>query len=154
MPGVAFGRMSKTKTTWRTFDETEPVTAAQGTLRIDKWLWAARFFKTRSLAAAAVSRGKVRVNDEAAKPARALKAGDMVEISRDRDVIEVIVMMASAVRGPASEAAMLYRETQSSIDRRALEREARALQPARTPAPPKRPDKRARRELQRFLRGD
>src|SRR5262245_56397243 len=99
--------MSKTKTTWRTFDaENEPVTAAPGTLRIDKWLWAARFFKTRSLAAAAVSRGKVRVNGEAAKPARALKAGDTLEISRDRDVIEVIVMMVSAVRGPASEAAL------------------------------------------------
>jgi ribosome-associated heat shock protein Hsp15 len=101
-----------------------------------------------------VSRGKVRVNGDAAKPARALKAGDMLEITRDRDVIGVIVMTVSAVRGPASEAAMLYRETQTSIDRRALEHEARALLPARMPAPPKRPDKKARRELQRFLRGE
>jgi ribosome-associated heat shock protein Hsp15 len=125
-----------------------------GTLRIDKWLWAARFFKTRSLASTAVSRGKVRVNGETAKPARALKAGEMLQITRDRDEIEVIVMTLSSVRGPASEAAMLYRETQASIDRRALEREARASLPARTPAPPRRPDKRARRELQRWLRGD
>jgi ribosome-associated heat shock protein Hsp15 len=124
-----------------------------GTLRIDKWLWAARFYKTRSLAAAAVSRGRVRVNGDTAKPARALKAGDTLEITRDRDSIEVVVMLLSAVRGPAGEAAMLYHETQSSIDRRAQEREAHARLPARTPAPPRRPDKKARRELQRFLRG-
>jgi ribosome-associated heat shock protein Hsp15 len=122
-------------------------------LRIDKWLWAARFFKTRSLAAAAVVRGKVRVNGESAKPARALKAGDTLEITRERDCIEVIVMGLSAVRGPATEAAVLYRETAQSSERRAAERESRALMPARTPAPPGRPDKKARRELQRFLRG-
>jgi len=155
VPGVTLGRTSRTKTTWHALDaEKSLVTATPGTLRIDKWLWAARFFKTRSLAATAVTRGKVRVNGDAAKPARVLKAGDMLEISRDRDVVEVIVMTVSAVRGPASEAAMLYRETQSSVDRRTLEHEARALLPARTPAPPKRPDKRARRELQRFLRGN
>jgi ribosome-associated heat shock protein Hsp15 len=153
--GVAFGRRPKIKTTRHALDaEKEPVTAAPGTLRIDKWLWAARFFKTRSLAATAVSRGRVRVNGDAAKPARTLKAGDTLEIRRDRDVIEVIVMMVSAVREPASKAAILYRESQSSIDRRALEHEARALLPARAPAPPKRPDKKARRELQRFRRGD
>jgi ribosome-associated heat shock protein Hsp15 len=122
-------------------------------LRIDKWLWAARFFKTRSLAAAAVARGRVRVNGEAAKPARALKAGDTLEITRDRDSIEIIVMGLSAVRGPAPEAARLYHETAASSERRALEREQRALLPARTPGPPGRPDKKARRELQRFLRG-
>ena len=122
-------------------------------LRIDKWLWAARFFKTRSLAAAAVARGNVRVNGESAKPARALRAGDTLEITRERDCIEVIVMGLSSIRGPATEAAVLYRETAQSSERRAAEREARALMPARTPAPPGRPDKKARRELQRFLRG-
>ena len=122
-------------------------------LRIDKWLWAARFFKTRSLAAAAVARGNVLINGAAAKPARVLKGGDKLEITRERDRIEVIVMGLSGVRGPASEAALLYRETAQSSERRAAEREARALMPARTPAPPGRPDKKARRELQRFLRG-
>ena len=122
-------------------------------LRIDKWLWAARFFKTRTLAAAAVARGNVRVNGESAKPARAVKAGDTLEITRERDRIEIIVMGLSPVRGPAPEAARLYHETAQSSERRAAEREARALLPARTPAPPGRPDKKARRELQRFLRG-
>src|SRR5262245_22041636 len=103
-------------------------------LRIDKWLWAARFFKTSSLAAAAVTRGRVRVNGDAAKPARAVKAGDTLEITRDRDRIEVIVMRLSAVRGPAPEAALLYHETAASSERRALEREAHALLPARAPA--------------------
>ena len=122
-------------------------------LRIDKWLWAARFFKTRSLAAAAVARGNVRVNGESAKPARALRAGDTLEITRERDCIEVIVMGLSSIRGPATEAAVLYRETAQSSERRTAEREARSLMPARAPAPPGRPDKKARRELQRFLRG-
>jgi ribosome-associated heat shock protein Hsp15 len=123
-------------------------------LRVDKWLWAARFYKTRSLATGAAERGKVRVNGGVAKPAHGLRAGDTVEITRERDVMEVIVMGLSARRGPATEAASLYRETHESAERRALARAAESTRPARTPAPAKRPDKKARRELQRFLRGD
>jgi ribosome-associated heat shock protein Hsp15 len=125
-----------------------------GAVRIDKWLWAARFFKTRTLASTAVARGRVQVNGDPAKPARALKAGDILDIARERDRIQVIVMNLSTRRGPAEEAATLYRETQESIERRARDQAARALMPARTPAPPRRPDKKARRELQRLLRGD
>jgi ribosome-associated heat shock protein Hsp15 len=128
--------------------------AAAGAVRIDKWLWAARFYKTRSLAAAAVARGRVQVNGDPAKPARALKAGDVLDIARERDRIQIIVMNLSMRRGPSEEAAGLYRETQESSDRRALDQAARANLPARTPAPPRRPDKKARRELQRLLRGE
>lgn len=93
-------------------------------IRLDKWLWAARFFKTRSLAAEAVSGGKVHVNEQRVKPARAINVGDVLEIRRGLDELVVVVEGLSDRRGPAKVAALLYCETADSI----AEREERTAQ--------------------------
>ena len=87
-------------------------------VRLDKWLWAARFFKTRSLATEAVSGGKVHVNDARVKPARAVQIGDTLDIRRGPYTATVVVKALSERRGPASQAVTLYEETQDSIDKR------------------------------------
>jgi ribosomal 50S subunit-recycling heat shock protein len=88
-------------------------------VRLDKWLWAARFFKTRSLATDAVDRGRVTVNGDRAKPARNVKVGDVLDIDNGSDQWEVDVMGLSDVRGPAPVARNLYEETDVSVARRA-----------------------------------
>ena len=118
-------------------------------VRVDKWLWAARFYKTRSLAGQAVSGGRVHVNGQRVKSARALKTGDELRISKGETEFDVLVLGLAERRGPASVAAGLYRETESSVARREAERETRRVRPA-SPAPRNRPDKKARRELRRF----
>lgn len=121
-------------------------------VRLDKWLWAARFFKTRSLAAEAVGGGKVHVNGMRAKPARAVQIGDMLSIRRGPLELVVIVRGLSARRGPAREATLLYEETPQSVQRRealAAERKAHALD---APRPEHRPSKRDRRRIIRFTR--
>lgn len=123
-------------------------------VRVDRWLWAARFFKTRGLAQAAVAGGKVHVNGQRVKPARPLKAGDRVEITRGDDRMEVVVAALSQRRGPAPEARSLYEETPESALAREARAEARRLRAAtRGPAPVHRPDKRDRRRLIRLVRG-
>lgn len=119
-------------------------------LRIDRWLWVARFFKTRALASAAVKGGKVDCNDVRVKPARMVKAGDRLEISRGMQRLEVIVEALSARRGPASAAAELYSKTDASIARRQTEQEARQLTRASKADYGGRPDKRARRRIRSF----
>src|SRR3990172_445592 len=118
-------------------------------LRIDKWLWAARFFKTRSLAADAVECGKVQVNDVRVKPAKAITVGDTLTIRLGpyQHVVEVLAL--SDRRGPAPEAQKLYRETEESrLQREALATELRA-QPK--PAfPGRRPTKRDRRAIEKL----
>ena len=123
-----------------------------GGVRLDKWLWAARFYKTRSLATAAVTGGEVRVGGERVKPARVLKAGDEVQVRRGDDVMEIVIRGVSDVRGPAPVAQRLYEETDESRRRRAQSAERRAL--AREPALDikGRPTKRDSRALRR-LRG-
>jgi ribosome-associated heat shock protein Hsp15 len=123
-----------------------------GSVRLDKWLWAARFYKTRSLATAAISAGDVRVARERVKPARDVKPGDELQIRRGDDVMDVVVRDLSSVRGPAPIAQRLYEETEESRQRRARAAERRAL--AREPALDikGRPTKRDARELRR-LRG-
>jgi ribosome-associated heat shock protein Hsp15 len=96
-------------------------------VRLDKWLWAARFFKTRSLATEAVDRGRVTVNGDRAKPARNVKIGDVLEIDNGSDQWEVDVMGLSDVRGPAPVARNLYEETDVSVARRAAVAENRRL---------------------------
>lgn len=119
-----------------------------GKLRIDKWLWAARFFKTRSLAADAVEGGKVTMNEARIKPAKAVAAGDMLEIRVGKFRYEVEVLALSGKRGPAPEAQKLYRETEDSrAKREAIAAELRA-QPQ--PAFKGRPTKRDRRRIEQL----
>jgi ribosome-associated heat shock protein Hsp15 len=123
-------------------------------VRLDKWLWAARFFKTRSLATAAVTAGEVRVARERVKPARVVRPGDEVQIRRGDDVIDIVVRELSGVRGPAPVAQRLYEETEESRRRRAEAAERRRL--AREPALDikGRPTKRDARVLRRLRGGD
>jgi len=117
-------------------------------LRLDKWLWAARFYKTRALAADEVDKGRVRVNGQPVKPARELKAGDQVEIRQDQVWRCVEVRALSVIRGPAPLAQGLYAETPDSLAARAQAAEARRLagEPALAIAQG-RPTKRDGREL-------
>ncbi len=124
------------------------MTEESGKLRVDKWLWAARFFKTRSLAADAVESGKVLVGGARVKPAKAIAPGDMLEIRAGKFRFEVEVRALSSRRGGAPEAQKLYRETDDSRARReALAAELRA-QPQ--PAFKGRPTKRNRRQIDQF----
>ena len=124
-----------------------------GRLRIDKWLWAARFFKTRSLATEAVAGGRVHVERERVKPSRPVKAGDRVTVSRGSTLMEVKVLAISERRGSAAQAATLYEETDESRERREREAEQRRLARQLVVAPERRPDKKERRQLARIRRG-
>ena len=114
-------------------------------MRLDVWLWAARFFKTRSLSKQAADGGKVEVNGATGKPSRALHAGDRLRITRAEERFEIDVIALAEQRGPASVAQTLYRETPDSAAARAAAAEMRRLQGTSLARPPKRPDKRARR---------
>jgi len=122
------------------------------TVRMDKWLWAARFFKTRALAARACELGRVRSNDQTAKPARDVRIGDLLHITNEGGIFQVEVLLLAEVRGPASVAQTLYRETESSRELRLkLAEERRAAGQFDSPSEG-RPSKRDRREINR-LRG-
>lgn len=129
-------------------------TSATGRVRVDKWLWAARFFKTRGLASEAVDGGKVHVNGDRVKASRPLKPGDRLEITRGQDQLEVVVTGLAEQRGPATTAQTLYEETQASIDRRQTAAEQRRMLATSMPQTSGRPDKKARRDLARFKRRD
>ncbi|WP_329740766.1 RNA-binding S4 domain-containing protein [Dyella sp. A6] len=122
--------------------------AGQGEVRVDVWLWAARFFKTRSLAKQAIVGGHVDVNDAGCKPARTLHVGDRLRVTRGEERLEIEVLGLSERRGPASVAQTLYRESEASRKVREDARMQRRMIGAA--APPKRPDKQARRELRRL----
>lgn len=119
-------------------------------VRLDKWLWCARFFKTRALAAQAVAGGKVHVNGVRAKPAHAVRVGAVLKITRDAERYEVIVRGLSAHRSSASAAQALYEETPASRELRVHHAELRKLAALMSPAPAKRPDKKSRRLIHRF----
>jgi ribosome-associated heat shock protein Hsp15 len=121
-------------------------------LRIDKWLWATRFYKTRSLAAKAVSGGLVHLNEQRVKPARALKEGDLLSVGSQPDIREIRVLGMPRRRGPAVEAVTFYEETEQSVARRETNKEQRQLDRLSEPKPEVRPDKRSRRQLNQ-LRG-
>lgn len=114
-------------------------------LRADVWLWAARFFKTRSLAKQAIEGGKIEVNHLGCKPAKLLHVGDVVRVTRGDDRLEAEVLALSERRGSASVAQALYRESAASAQARELRREERRLTGQQ--APDRRPDKHARRRL-------
>ena len=122
-----------------------------GRVRIDKWLWAARFFKTRSLAVDAIAAGKVEVNGERVKPARPLQIGDVVNVRLGPYVHVVRVRGISERRGPATVAATLYEETPESVAARAKLAEQLRMAPAAFVYEEKgRPTKRDRRDIDRF----
>ena len=118
-------------------------------LRVDKWLWCARFFRSRGLAQAAVEGGHVQVNGERVKPARVVRVGDRLRITRERERWEVEVTGIPARRGPATEARLHYRETPESEAARVRAREFDRLS---APVSDGRPDKRERRDLIRVVK--
>lgn len=122
-------------------------------MRLDKWLWAARFFKTRSLAVQAISHGRVRLDGERVKPAREVKCGDRLDIQIEALEWSVTVRGLTKQRGPAAVAQTLYEEDPASIARRAERRQQHALAPNPAAAIKGRPTKRDRRHIHRFTGG-
>lgn len=119
-------------------------------VRLDKWLWAARFFKTRSQASRACDLGRVECNRQPAKPSREVKVGDLLKIKVGENEFEVEVLALSVVRGPASVAQTLYRETEAGREARLKLAEERKSMINYTPAPQGRPTKRERRKIIQF----
>jgi ribosome-associated heat shock protein Hsp15 len=121
-------------------------------VRIDKWLWAARFYKTRSLATTAVNGGKIHLNGARIKPSRAVKQGDTLHIQRGPYASEITILDLAEKRGPAKVAQALYKESEESMQKRndlaAQQRFERS-----SSGPEHRPDKRGRRQLRRLQRG-
>ncbi|ABM61252.1 RNA-binding S4 domain-containing protein [Halorhodospira halophila] len=122
-------------------------------VRLDRWLWAARFFKTRRLAVEAVQGGKVDVGGGKAKPSRAVRPGDRLTITKAQQRFEVIVRDVAEERGPAKVAETLYEETEASRQRRQQQAEQRRAAAASMPRPSHRPDRRERRRLSAFKKG-
>lgn len=120
--------------------------------RIDKWLWAARFYKTRALAREAVKGGKVHANNERVKPSRNINIGDTLSITRNELTYIIVVEGINHQRRPAKEAQLLYRETPESIEQREKMREVMKLASAATHYGDKRPSKKQRRSIVRFKR--
>jgi len=119
-------------------------------IRMDKWLWAARFFKTRSLAARACDLGRVQSNKQPAKPAREVHVGNLLHIKTEAGDFEVEVLLLSEVRGPAAVARTLYLETESGRELRIKAAQERKAGMIFSPAPQGRPSKRDRRKIHQF----
>ncbi|MGD0732513.1 MAG: RNA-binding S4 domain-containing protein [Terracidiphilus sp.] len=122
-------------------------------LRIDKWLWAARFFKTRALAQKSCDMGRIHSNGVQAKPAREVRVGDMLTVRNEGGEFQVEVLALSEVRGPAAVAQTLYRETEASKAARAKLAEERKAMQEFAPLPEHRPSKRDRRRIIQFKGG-
>ena len=120
--------------------------------RLDKWLWAARFFKTRSLAAEAIAGGKVEINDERAKPSRIVCLGDKLNIRRGLYEWTIIVKQVSRRRGPAPQAQLLYAETEDSRNKRQAAAAQMKFERGVEFDVPGRPSKRDRREIAKFTK--
>jgi len=119
-------------------------------LRLDKWLWAARFFKTRSLAKAAIEGGKVRLDSQRVKVSREIAAGDLLHIRQGWDERVVKVLALSDQRRGATEAQTLYSETEASVARREAESAARKAAGGMIERPAQRPNKKQRRQIHQF----
>lgn len=129
-------------------------TQSPAAVRIDKWLWAARFFKTRSLASTAVKGGKVEIDGHNAKPSATVRSGQLLRVTKSETTFEVEIEAASDKRGPASQAQALYTETATSRERRTEQAAERRAAKLSMPRPSKRPDKKQRRKLRQFKHGD
>ena len=119
-------------------------------VRIDKWLWAARFFKTRSLATRACELGRIESNGQQAKAAREVRAGDLLQVKNDGGDFQVEVLAVSDMRGPAAVAQTLYRETEAGRELRLKLAEERKAMPHFDASREGKPSKRDRREIARF----
>ena len=122
-------------------------------VRFDKWLWAARFFKTRALASKACDLGRIRSNSVEAKPAREVRVGDMLQVRNEAGEFEIEVVQLSEMRGPAAIAQTLYRETEASKEARIKVAEERKAMQQFAPIPERRPSKRDRRRIIQFRGG-
>ena len=123
---------------------------SEESIRIDKWLWNTRFFKTRSLATEAVNGGRVHLNGQRVKAGRVVAIGDHLSIHKHNEIYEVTVTAIIKTRRPAKEAVLCYEESEQSRLRREQEREIRKLASASRPVPHRRPDKRERQQLRDF----
>ncbi|WP_313655062.1 ribosome-associated heat shock protein Hsp15 [Pantoea sp.] len=124
-------------------------------VRLDKWLWAARFYKTRAIAREMIEGGKVHYNGQRSKPSKVVELNAELTLRQGNDERTVIVAEVSNQRRPASEAQQLYRETDASIEKREKVAQARKLNALTMPHPDRRPDKKERRDLMKFkLSGD
>lgn len=120
------------------------------TIRIDKWLWTSRFFKTRPLASDAVNGGKVHLNGQRVKAGRLVKAGDVLSIQKDNVLFEITITAISKTRRPAKEAGLTYEESEHSRQRREQEKVIQKLASATRPVPQRKPGKREREQLRQF----
>ena len=139
------------KTTLEPVRERADAALERDRIRFDKWLWTARFYKTRILAAQAIDTGQARLNDLRVKPAHLVSAGDEISVRKQGIVWEVEVIGMSDRRGPAPEAAMLYSESAESAATRERELQQRKAAACANPGFPGRPTKRQRRKLADFL---
>ena len=128
------------------------MTTSSETQRIDKWLWAARFFKTRALAAEAVSGGKVHLNNDRVKPARTVKVGDQLSITKGQYVYRVEIQLLNQQRRPAKEAQLMYQESEASLQARAEQIAMNKAMNASVSFSDRRPSKKDRRQIVRFKR--
>jgi ribosome-associated heat shock protein Hsp15 len=127
-----------------------PIQDTPAAVRADVWLWAARFFKTRSLAKQAIEGGRIDVNGAGCKPAKTLHVGDRLQVGRGEERFELVVRALSERRGPASAAQALYEETAASLAAREAAQAQRKLGAGGLLRPPSRPDKRSRRQIRQF----
>lgn len=125
----------------------------KASVRIDKWLWAARFFKTRALASKACDLGRIHSNEIEAKPARDVRVGDMLRVKNEAGEFHIEVLGLSEMRGPAAVAQTLYRETEASKAQRLKEAAERKSMEQFAPLPERRPSKRDRRRIIQFRTG-
>lgn len=123
-------------------------------IRLDKWLWAARFCKTRALARSMIEGGKVHYNGQRTKPGKQVEMGATIRLRQGFDEKEVVVLALSVQRLSAVQAQLLYRETAESIVKRERNAEARRLNTLYSPHPDSKPDKKQRRDLMRFKQGE
>ncbi|ATO35089.1 Heat shock protein 15 [Dickeya dianthicola] len=123
-------------------------------VRLDKWLWAARFYKTRSLAREMIDGGKVHYNGQRSKPGKLVELDAEITLRQGNDARTVIVRTLSVQRRPAAQAQALYEETQQSIEKREQLAQARKLNTLSMPHPDRRPDKKERRDLIKFKYSD